>query len=436
MGLAANVELYDHQADFVETDHLHPAIIGGYGCGKTFAVIMRILERIRLRNEQKVSNPLIAYGAPTHDLVNTIFLPDFLNMLRMMRIKFDEHKGDRMIVLKNRGLKGTVKYLTLNNPERIVGFSAADIIYDETGILPMKTQALAWKNGLARLRQCDGGTLAIATTPEGLKKEYELIEEGKLQLINASTLQNKHLPQSYIDELISNYDEQHQQMYVHGKFVNLMGSKAIYQPVEYIEPLKPDETPHEITLGIDFNVDPFCVAVSGFVKGVKITFDEFYIRNLGGADGYASYTDKAMGIVLQRYPNLYWREAKKMPMQTNCYNITARPDMTGGARKTAAGITDIQIINKHGITLDPTSQSNPYVTDRLKISNIAIAKGLWKITKNCEQLKKDVDNVVTDEFGEIIKEDKMRTHMLDAVTYDVYRDFYKLLRPKRVAHEY
>jgi len=436
--LVARVKLYPHQYEFINSDHPFTVLLGGYGSGKTFTVIRKIFECLQRRNRELVAHPYVVYGAPTYDLVNTIWYPDFIQFLEEMQIRYDEEKKNRSIYIKEPGLKGTVKYLTLNNPERIIGFNATDILYDEFEILPIKKQDIAWKNGLARLRGCENGTLSIATTPEGHKKIYQLHNDGKIHLIRASTTDNKTLPQSYIDELFNNYDDLHQQMYINGEFVNLAGTKAIYQfkREDLLPAVDPSEIPDDLTVGMDFNVDPFCSTISGFFSGVKLTFDEFYLRNLGGTGGYESYTDKTCHHILDKYPNHYWWANKlNQDIKRRYHSIKVRPDMTGGARKTSAGITDIDILRRYGFEVEG-SRSNPYVPDRLKICNVAMAKGIWKITDNCKELIKDLESVIVDEHGEIVKGDNMRTHLLDAATYDAYRCFYQLFdsnKPKITA---
>jgi hypothetical protein len=77
--------------------------------------------------------------------------------------------------------------------------------------------------------------------------------------------------------------------------------------------------------------------------------------------------------------------------------------------------------------------NNPFVPERLKISNTAMSKGLWQVTKNNTELIKDFDYCVTDQYGQIIDDDPMRGHLLDAVTYDVYREYVGLFsKPNRI----
>ena len=87
-------------------------------------------------------------------------------------------------------------------------------------------------------------------------------------------------------------------------------------------------------------------------------------------------------------------------------------------------------MKKYGITIRGTS--NPLACTRLKVANAALQKGLWLVTRNCENLIRDFEMCVTDEFGELKKKgiDSDRTHMLDATTYDVFQSFKELIYKK------
>ena len=427
--IKAQAKLYKHQAQFVNTAHLYPALVGGYGSGKTFSGIRRFLKLAEMRNKQGIKDPLFFYGAPTRELIDTIFLLELEETLQGYGIPYKHDQKGHIFYVYSKDFPFRIKLLTLDkdNWRRIIGFEATDGWLDEFDILPIKHQPEIWRKCIGRLRKCDKATLAITTTPEGHKYVYQLHEEKKIELITASSDDNKSLPQSYLDELEANYDEQHIKMYKHGEFVNLAGMQAIYQfkRSRLIDPLNYDDLPENLTVGIDFNVDPFCLTVSAMIDGVKITFDCFYIRNLAGAGSYESYTDKAMNILLAKYPNQFYNENYLDKNAKRVFKLEARPDMTGGARKTSARTTDLKIIRKYMLTIKGTY--NPLVSERLNVANISMAKEQWKITSNCTELIKDLEYVVTDQYGELVKDDsgqgRYRGHLLDAVTYDVYHEF-------------
>jgi len=421
------ITLYPHQHDYVMSKHLHPAIIAGYGSGKTYANIQRILHLLEIRK----GHAFIFYAAPTYDLINSSFLPDFLETLELYGIRYKANRQEHTITITEPTLKGIIKYISLDNYKNLVAFNATDGILDEFDILTYERQKAVWVRALARLRACEDATLSITSTPEGFKLCYELYTAGKIRQIQASTRDNKSLPQSFIDEMMDNYDAPHQAMYIEGNYVNLNGLRAIYafDRSRVIPAVWPDEIPHDLTVGMDFNVDPFCMTISYMTKdGIKITFDEFFIRNLGNSSPYASYTDKALNMLLTKYPNRYYN--LNMIKGDKHFNIKVRPDMTGNARDTTGNLSDLAILKQYELPYE--GQHHLPVPTRLMVANTAMNTGKWLITENCKELIKDLDQVVTDSHGEIQKGDDMRTHLLDAVTYDVYMEFKHLVfKPQR-----
>ena len=432
MKVRAIVKLYKHQHEYVMSMHSRPAIIAGYGAGKTFANVQRTLRLLKLRN----GKAFIFYAAPTYDLIYSTYYPELIETLDKYRIRNHEDKQHHCIHIDTPELKGTIKLVSLEKYKNLIGFTATDGILDEFDTISIDRQRQIWTRALARLRGAENGTLSITTTPEGYKLCYELHKAGKIKQITASTTDNKSLPESFINDMMDCYDDAHIAMYVNGQYVNLAGLRAMYNYREdmLIDPISQENIPHNLTVGMDFNVDPFCLTVSFTnANGEKITFDELYIHNTGGAGGYASFTDKAMMLLLQRYPNLWYQQNVDKTVG-KVYDVSVRPDMTGVARKTASNITDITILKKYGVSVIGTS--NPPVSSRIKIANIAMQKGLWKVAANCKHLIESMETCVTDEHGELVKpKNDMNTHMLDAVTYDVFQDFSQLIFKKQAGRE-
>jgi len=432
MKVRAKISLYPHQYEYVTSKHPRCSIIGGYGSGKTYANIQRTMYLLKLRQ----GKAYIFYAAPTYDLIFSTYYPDLINTLDSYCIKYHEDKQHHTIIIDTPELHGTIKLISLEKYKNLIGFTATDGILDEFDVIAVNRQREIWTRALARLRGCDNGTLSITSTPEGHKLCYELHKAGTIKQITASTTDNKSLPASFIDDMMLCYDEAHVAMYLNGQYMNLAGLRAMYNYREHdiIPPVDTDSIPINLTVGMDFNVDPFCLTVSymkpaKYENGImiererKITFDEFYIHNAGGCDGYGSFTDKAMMLLLQRYPNQWYKSNIDNTVE-KVYNIDIRPDMTGKHRSTSSNITDLTILKKYGCTISGTV--NPPVSSRLKIANIALQKKLWSVTSNCVNLIKDMEMCVTDEHGDLLKDNtvsKDRTHMLDAVTYDVFQEY-------------
>jgi hypothetical protein len=423
MKVRAKIKLYPHQKEYVLSKHPRTAIIAGYASGKTYANVRKTLHLLELREGQA----FIFYAAPTYDIIHATYYAELIEAFDLYNIAYHEDKQHHEINVLTPELKGTIKLVSMEKWQNLVAFNATDGILDEFDVISIDRQRRIWTRALARLRKCANATLSITTTPEGHKLCYELWKAGKIKKISASTEDNHSLEKTYIDSLYDCFDEVHIQLYVKGEFVNLNGLRAMYNYREemLIAPIDTADIPHNLIVGMDFNVNPFCLTISFEDKDKNlITFDELYIRNAAGCEGYGSFTDKAMMLLLQKYPNL-WYQSNVDSAVGKIHTITIAPDMTGIARKTQSNITDIAILRKYGCTIIGTV--NPPVSSRLKIANMAFQKGLWKLCSNCKNLIQDIEMCVTDEHGELDKTDKTLTHVLDAATYPVFQKYKHLI---------
>jgi hypothetical protein len=90
--------------------------------------------------------------------------------------------------------------------------------------------------------------------------------------------------------------------------------------------------------------------------------------------------------------------------------------MTGGARKTSADYTDIDILKQHGFQV--LGSRNITERARLNIVNNLFDKDRLVIDPKCKHLVNDLEKVVTNEYGQVAKEkDSQLTHISDALGY-------------------
>jgi hypothetical protein len=90
--------------------------------------------------------------------------------------------------------------------------------------------------------------------------------------------------------------------------------------------------------------------------------------------------------------------------------------MTGGARKTSADMSDIQILQSFGFQVLGTR--NRTERSRLNLTNNLLDKGRVRIDPRCRRLINDLERVTTNEYGQIAKEkDSQLSHISDAFGY-------------------
>jgi hypothetical protein len=353
------IELTKPQYQLVTTDSQFPAMVAGFGAGKTAALSHRCLAR-------KFAYPTcdVAYYLPTYDLVTTIAFPRFEEILGE---QFDMIEGEDFKTVKSKTpmIKfpgaGSIILRTMDRPERIVGYEVADSLVDELDTLKDANAENVWRKIMARNRQKkpDGSknTIAVGTTPEGFKFVYRRWKQAppsqEYELIKASTYSNAHnLPDEYIQGLLDDYPSNLIAAYLDGEFVNLT-SGAVYPEFDRIlngtnERIKPGEPLH---IGMDFNVGKMCGIVFVPREG-----DPNAVEELTGILD----TPAMIQAIKNRFPN---------------HAIFIYPDASGGARKTNnASVSDIALLQQAGFNVF-NNDANPAVKDRVLSVNIMINSG-------------------------------------------------------------
>lgn len=354
----ARIKILKHQRRLVESTAMYPALVGGYGSGKSGALIFRAmhLKLKYLKND-------IGYYLPTYDLVRRIAFPRFEAFLREYKIPYRTNKLENTIRVKG---EGHIVFRTMDRPEKIVGYEVADSFVDELDVLPTDKAEEAWNKIVARNRQPkpdkSKNTAAVGTTPEGYRFVYKKWHDNpnpEYELIRASTYDNIYLPKDYIKSLYEQFDSHLLRAYINGEFVNLQTGnvyvffdRAVHDTQETIAE---GETLH---VGQDFNVGG-CVSTIHVVRnGIPMQLDEMESRD----------TFAIIRNLKSRYPN---------------HRIIIYPDASGANRSSAAAKTDIALLAEAGFEINAPKQ-NPRITDRVNSVNALMERGMYKInTRMC-----------------------------------------------------
>lgn len=334
----------------------YPAMVAGFGAGKTEALVKRAL---RLKFEYPEND--IAYYLPTYDLVNTIAFPRFEEALAAYGMiegeDFKTVKSQTPMIKIFGG--GKIIFRTMDRPQRIVGYEVADSLVDELDTLKTEDAKLVWQKIISRNRQkkADGAdnSIAVGTTPEGFKFVYDRWKKNppskEYVIIKASTYSNqRNLPDNYIPDLMADYPPQLIAAYLDGEFVNLTAG-AVYAYYDRTgngsqETIKPGEALH---IGMDFNVGKMAAIV--------------HVNRNGNPHAVAEImkvldTPAMIAAIKARFPN---------------HAIFVYPDASGGARKTNnASTSDIALLTQAGFNV-LANPSNPAVKDRILSMNIMLA---------------------------------------------------------------
>lgn len=394
------VTLTGPQDDFVHSADQFPALVAGFGAGKSHAGIWRAL-----RMKLAYPGQSVAYYLPTYDLVSRMAFPRFEESLESVGIPFKTNKQDNVIEIANFGM---LILRTMDNPARIVAYEVADSICDELDTLATDKARDVWNKVIARNRQKkpDGSlnTVGVATTPEGFRFVYERWKKNPAagyRLIKASTCSNSaNLPAGYIDSLRASYPANLLAAYLDGEFVNLTAG-SIYaefdrQLNDSRETINPSEPLH---IGIDFNVGRMSAVVFVLRDGDPHAVDEL----TGLLD-----TPAMIAAIKARYLG---------------HAIYVYPDASGGGRRSNnASETDIALLRQARFTVYGPA-ANPPVKNRILAMNQMIhSEGKRRLRVNqdkCPAFVECLEKQAYDKNGEPDKTSGL-DHLNDAGGYFVH----------------
>jgi len=166
-----------HQLEFagLSPDYVkHPALIGGFGSGKTMSIPLRWLKLIDYRKEIQNKKCEIMVLEPTCEMIRDILVPTFDEFFEKLGItvKYLQEKKNYSIYYK--GETHTCIFRSAERPRSLTGKNLSDIIIDEFDRMDYRKQKEVWRECISRIRRVEFGTCAVVTTPDGYKYTYEL----------------------------------------------------------------------------------------------------------------------------------------------------------------------------------------------------------------------------------------------------------------------
>lgn len=377
-----------------------PALVAGFGAGKTFAGISRA---IAMKCAYPKEN--VGYYLPTYDLVKRVAYEGFAEILDAMEVRHRIVPSNREILVAGAG---KVICRSMDNPASIVGYKHADAVVDELDTLKTVDARTVWRKIIARNRQKKSNnaqnTVGVATTPEGFKFVYDVWQkdpkarEKGHRIIRASTHSNaKYLPPDYIPSLQDSYPANLLAAYLEGEFVNLTSGSVYPEFSRQLnasrESIQKDEALH---VGMDFNVGKMASAVHVLRNGDPHAVDELV----------DILDTPAMITALQRrFPD---------------HPIIVYPDASGDSRKSQnASESDITLLKAAKFKVF-VNAANPRIRDRVLAASALILKsGVRRYRVNedkCPHLVEALEKQAYDKNGEPDKSTGL-DHIIDAATY-------------------
>jgi len=398
--MTPEIQILKHQADFIQSDAVHTALIAGYGSGKSDGAVIKTIT-------QKLKYPGVncAYYLPTYPLIEDVAIPKFETWLANFGVMFDVNKQYKNIITPY----GKIILRSMDRPERIIGYEVGYSLIDEADILPSDKMKDVFSKIIARNRtrlpNGDKNITDVVGTPEGFRWMYEyFVKNAKpnRRIIKARTKDNPFLPDGYIETLEESYSNEQLEAYLNGEFVNLTTGTVYYKFDRQRNSTNESAGKHDILfVGIDFNIGNMS-AVIHIVKNSPIAVDEIT---------KAYDTEQLCTILKEKYP-------------TN--RIICYPDASGRQRSTNATRTDIEILRSAGFTVKAKA-SNPLVNDRIKNMNRMFSNGRGESnyfvnTIKCPDYSEALERMAYDKNGSPDKQSGF-DHITDAAGYFIYYEY-------------
>ena len=284
-------------APFALPDFSYFILCGGYGCGKSFSIILAV---VAICKKYQGSDVTVALCSTTITLLNKTVILELEKLFKKTGSTFDYNQKDNVLSI------GTIRFLLIatGQPTDIYGPNVNITLCDEIDELP-EGKALDAHKALAertRLTLPDGRKPFVMyfSTVHGYRGLYRIcrqLKAGKVKhcVVRGLTKDNVFLDPQYVKNLYAIYDENERMAFLEGLFVNLAAGRVYSDYDDAKMKVKPFEVTKDMTVyvGQDLN--------SGFSKACAVVKKDkrLYIirgwsfKEVGGAPAImrAAYPD-------------------------------------------------------------------------------------------------------------------------------------------------
>lgn len=393
-----------HQRQIVSAPYAFPDVsyfelCGGYGCGKSFSIVLLI---IVLAKRYQGWDVTIALSSTTITLLNKTVILDLQKFFKKTGSGFNYNQKDNILTI------GTVRFLLIasGQPTDIYGPNVHITLCDEVDELPEQKAIEAHKalSERTRLTLPDGRKPFIVyfSTVHGYRGLYKIVQELKNNnlpnvLVRGLTKNNTSLDPQYVKNLYAIYDEQERLAYLEGRFVNLQSGR-VYGNYDEATckcapfPITPE---YVVQIGQDIN--------SGFSKAVAVVKKD---KKLYIVRGW-SFKEIGGGPAIMR--STYQQN------QIQWYPDSAGKEILKGYK---------QEILDNGIQCRIGS-SNPRILDRVFYMNKLFKMGLLYVF-DCKETNEVSEALKVRAYNDLGQPEKGKgehspDHFCDAAEYVIYR---------------
>lgn len=396
-------QMWSYQERFHNSTKPKVLLSGGYGSGKTYALIMKGFQ-LMAENEGLPGGLL----APTIQMMKRDVIPTIEEICYDNEIPFDFNKSDKVWYFPDTGTT-LYGFHSQDEGKSIRGPNLAFGLINEITIC--SKPAFDAFIARVRLKKARLKQVAGSGTPEGFNWVYDYFIEKPREdtdVFFGDMRENKEISADYYKMLCESYDEKMVEQYVQGKFVNMAGNRAAWSFDRHrhtsseVERVK--DAPVWVTL--DFNVSPMAAT---FWNKFEPTNEKYKGKVL------TAFKD----IQIQNSNTYEMADAILAEVDLNKEKVVIFPDPAGGSRSTKTELeqSDIDILKKKGFT-DIRYKSRLSVKDCLNSMNGVLDKDRILINHmTCPNLVADLEQCIIKPGTnfEIDKSNKKRTHWLDGM---------------------
>lgn len=369
------IPLMPHQQKFC-ADYQTPylALIGGFGCGKTFSFCVKTIIMAGLNAGYEG-----AIAEPTNYLTKTHLIPNMEQALATLKVPYDFEKSLGIFHLHFREGSTKIYCLSGENYQRLVGYNLAFFGSDETDTSGDEIAEEMWNKAISRVRWGPHRQIYSTSTPEGFKflarffveepqkkkvleTKYRSDEPGFVaehiapdrRSIHASSYDNPLLDLKYLNSMKGKYTEAQFKVWAHGQFGNL-NNRLVYGEFNRVKnhsdlTLKDFGAYEPLHVGMDFNIDHMAAVCHIIADNLPVAVAEL--------------------VDLKDVPTMIAEINKRFPRRP----IIVYPDASGKNRNAAGVETSMALLRQAGykVVVNP---SNPGVGDRINSMNAMFLNG-------------------------------------------------------------
>ncbi len=209
------IRLHRAQHEFCHSKALYRALIGGRGCGKSWAVSYDLIRRAR-------RDRLYMMVSPTYTILADTDLRAFCALARDLDVLGTRKLSPPEVVLTTGA---TILFRSADDPDRLRGTNLSGVTLNEASLMHRD----AYDVCIASLREAgEQGWLSAGLTPKGLSHwSYEKWGQPQpdTEVFHANTSQNPFLPPGFAETLALQYSPQRQRQELGGEWVSMEGSE-------------------------------------------------------------------------------------------------------------------------------------------------------------------------------------------------------------------